>query len=415
MNSKMLSAALILVAVFIIITVINVVIKQFGQSYITETALLEKGSQSEFVQGVFIRDETVITYDGGGVLDYKISDGGKLGIGSVIADVYASESQIAVGQKIEQLQNELALLKRISNPGTTQTAQPSNIEALFTENFVEYLYQREQNDFGNLQESQEEMAVLLGIYQLITGSDNSYQERMNAIQGEIVALQQSQTAPVSVITSDQASYFVSYADGYEDSLRLSDVNLLTVEQLEQVENTVLRDAAIVGKLIDHYQWVLAVIVDNTERKYRDGGKLTLKFASTSDTVTGFITSVNSKAGDDRTILGITCETMTYDLVQHRTENVELIQDEYQGIRVPRSALHFLPITEEVEDEETGIVRQVTNKYRGVYVLDGEQPEFRKLDVVYEGEDYVVSAEHTESDYLALYDSIITGGLDADGK
>ncbi|MDE6729817.1 MAG: hypothetical protein K2J71_03470 [Oscillospiraceae bacterium] len=418
MNSEMLSAVLALVAVFIIITVVNVVVKQLGQSYVTETALLAKVSDSEFVQGVFIRNETVITYDGSGVLDYKISDGGKLGIGSVIADVYANESQIAVGQKIDQLQNELYLLKRISNPGTTQTAQPSNIAALFTENFVNYLYQREQNYLGNLQESQEEMAVLLGIYQLITGSDTSYQERMNAIQGEIVALEQSQKAPVSVITSDRASYFVSYADGYEDSLRMSDVNLLTVEQLEQIENTVIRDKTIVGKLIDSYQWILAVIVDNTERKYQDGDRVTLKFASTSDTVTGFITSVNSKAGDAQTILGITCETMTYDLVQHRTENVELILDGYhdiQGIRVPRSALHFRSMTEEVKDEETGIVRQVTNRYRGVYVLDGEQPEFRKLDVIYEGEDYVISAEHPGNAYLALYDSIITGGLDADGE
>lgn len=418
MNSEMLSAVLVLVAVFIIITVANVVVKQFGQNYVTETALLAEVSDSEFLQGVFIRDEVVITYDGSGVMSYEVPDGGKLGIGSVIANVYANENQIAVRQKIEELENELYLLKRISNPGTTQTAQPSNIEALFTENYKNYLYQREQDSLDSLKELREEMAVLLGIYHLITESDTSYQERMNAIQGEIIALQQSQEVPVSVITSDRASYFVSYADGYEDSLRMSDVNLLTVEQLEQVENTVIRDENVVGKLIDSYQWILAVVVDNSERKYRDGDRVTLKFASTSDTVTGFITSVNSKAGDAQTILGITCETMTYDLVQHRTENVELILDEYhdiQGIRVPRSALHFRLITEEVKEEETGMVRQVTTKYRGVYVLDGEQPEFRKLDVIYEGDDYVISAERTEKEYLALYDSIITGGIDADGE
>ncbi|MDE5737656.1 MAG: hypothetical protein K2H93_04750, partial [Oscillospiraceae bacterium] len=107
MNSEMLSAVLVLVAVFIIITVVNVILKQFGKGYETETALLSQGSDSEFVQGVFIRDETVITYTGNGVISYEVSDGGKLGIGSAIANVYSSENQIEIKQKIANLENEL--------------------------------------------------------------------------------------------------------------------------------------------------------------------------------------------------------------------------------------------------------------------------------------------------------------------
>ena len=138
MNSEMLSAVLVLVAVFIIITVVNVILKQFGQNYETETALLSQGSDSEFVQGVFIRDETVITYTGNGVISYEVSDGGKLGIGSVIANVYSSENQIEIKQKIANLENELYLLKRISNPGTTKTAQPANMAELFTQNYTSF-------------------------------------------------------------------------------------------------------------------------------------------------------------------------------------------------------------------------------------------------------------------------------------
>ncbi|MDE6777732.1 MAG: hypothetical protein K2J25_07285, partial [Oscillospiraceae bacterium] len=306
------------------------------------------------------------------------------------------------------------LLKRISNPGTTKTAQPANMAELFTQNYKSFLYLREQNDLSSLQESKEELEVLLGTYQLITGNDTSYQERMNRIQGEIVSLQQMQETPIAVIPAEKAAYFVSYADGYEELLKLENVNTLTVEQLENIQNHVITDSSIVGKLIDSYQWMLVVVVDNSEKKYKTDDRLTLKFSSTSDTVTGFVNFLNASAGEDKTVMGITCEAMTYDLVQHRTENVELVQGEYQGIRVPRSALHFRPITEEITDED-GKIKQVTTKYRGVYVLDGEQPEFRKLDVIYEGEDYVISKLRTEKSYLALYDSIITKGIDADGE
>ena len=420
MNSEMLSVVLVLVAAFIIVTVVNVLVKQFSKGYETETALLSEITDSEQVHGVFIRDEQVLNYHGEGVISYAVPDGGKVGVNGVIAYVYASENQIEIQQKISALQNEYYLLERISNPGTTQTAQPSNIAELFTQNYKDYLHDREQHQLTNLQSSREEMLVLLSTYQLITGNDNSYAQKMREIQSEITSLQQSQGQPLDTITTDSSAYFVSYADGYESELTIENVPSLTVEQLDSIQEqqTEPSDPSVIGKLIDHYQWVLAAVVDNSQKKYQLGDSLTLKFASTAETVTGEITSLNSADGDEQTIIGITCEAMTYDLVQHRTENVELIFDEYQGIqgiRVPRNALHFNSITEEVKDEKTGNINQVTTRYRGVYILDGEQPEFRKLDVIYEGTDYVISAQHSESGYLSLYDSIITKGIDADGE
>jgi len=414
MNSETLSVVLAMVAVLIILTVVNVVVKQFSQNYETETALLSEGTDSERVQGVFIRNEKVITYNGGGVISYEVPDGGRIGTGGVIANVYSSENQIQIEQKIASLRNELYLLERISNPGTTQTAQPSNSAELFTENYKDYLRQREQHILTDMQSTREEMLILLSTYQLITGRDSGYAEQMQAIRAEIASLEKAQEKPLHVITADSAAYFVSYADGYESELTLGDVNTLTVAQLKNIQDDNKETSpSAIGKLIDNYQWVLAAVVDNSQKKYKQGDILTLKFASTSETVTGEITSVNDEGS--QTILGITCEAMTYDLVQHRTETVELVKGEYQGIRVPRSALHFRSLTEEVKDEDSDRVTQVTTKYRGVYVLDGEQPEFRKLDVIYEGTDYVISAQRTEKSYLALYDSIITKGIDGDGE
>ena len=264
MNSEMLSVVLTMVAVLIILTVTNVIVKQFGQHYKTETALLAQGRNSEQVQGVFIRNEQVITYGGEGVISYEVPDGGKVGIGGVIANVYASENQIEIEQKIASLQNELYLLERISNPGTTQTAQPSNIAELFTENYKDYLLNREQHVLTNLQSEREEMLILLGTYQLITGKDSSYNEQMRQIRSEIASLKQSQEKPLNVITAESAAYFVSYADGYESSLTLSDVNSLTTAQLESIQdnNAAQENPAVIGKLIENYQWVLAAVVDN---------------------------------------------------------------------------------------------------------------------------------------------------------
>ena len=41
--------------------------------------------------------------------------------------------------------------------------------------------------------------------------------------------------------------------------------------------------------------------------------------------------------------------------------------------------------------------------------------FKKLDVIYEGKNYVLSAENKDREYLSLYDEIIVDGVDSDGK
>ena len=68
---------------------------------------------------------------------------------------------------------------------------------------------------------------------------------------------------------------------------------------------------------------------------------------------------------------------------------------YEGIKVPRKAIRFN------KDGE-----------KGVYIKLGENIIFRKIDVIFEGDDYVISAANPDSDYLMLYDDIIVEGIDA---
>ena len=72
------------------------------------------------------------------------------------------------------------------------------------------------------------------------------------------------------------------------------------------------------------------------------------------------------------------------------------------------------MTVEQTDEE-GNVTEVTDDFMGVYVLVGETPEFRRIKVVYEEDDYYLSSLDAGSGYIALYDDIIVKGVMADGE
>ena len=103
--------------------------------------------------------------------------------------------------------------------------------------------------------------------------------------------------------------------------------------------------------------------------------------------------------------------MNYDLVQHRCENVEIINGEYTGLKVSRDAIRFRDFTETVTDEN-GVETEVTTSCKCVRVIQGEQVVFKRLDVIFEGNNYVLSAEkNDDNDYLSLYDEIIVEGVD----
>ena len=68
----------------------------------------------------------------------------------------------------------------------------------------------------------------------------------------------------------------------------------------------------------------------------------------------------------------------------------------------------------VSPEVSSVACSVTSNYKGVYIQKGEQVVFRRIDVIYEGTDYVISRIHDgDQDYLALYDDIMIEGVEVD--
>ena len=69
--------------------------------------------------------------------------------------------------------------------------------------------------------------------------------------------------------------------------------------------------------------------------------------------------------------------------------------------------------EYLRDEGGGVHALRIRCGKGVYIREGEQVLFKKIKVIYEGSDYVLSESTNDPDYLALYDDIMIEGVDAD--
>ncbi len=379
----------------------------------TESALMAEASASVEFRGVFIREEQPVNFSGIGSLSYSVPDGGKLGSGSVIAQVYENDSQIIVNREIEQLENQLAILNKIQNPGTLESAQPASLSKNIESAYRNLIYICDTKDYSDVNSEAEELLVLLSTYQMVTDEITDFNTEINDINNRLAELKASKAAPVVTITSERPAYFVSYCDGYENTLTEESLSSLTVEQLKGITDSKQNDPTVVGKLIDGYQWYLAGIIDNSNKLYQIGENVQLRFESASETFDAEIIDIRDEGNPAESIIIASCNQFNYDLVQHRCKQVELIKGDYSGLKVPREAIRFKPFEQTEIDTELGMETTVTKNYKGVYILKGEQVEFKKIDVIYEGSDYVLSAvRNDDSSYLALYDDIMVEGADS---
>lgn len=403
------------VLVLLVVMFVSIVLNFRTKESPTETALMDEAVFSVKLKGVFIRTEEPVKFSGNGVLSYNVDDSGKVGMGTVIAEVYPDDTQIAINSEIERLNRKLDILKKIQNPGTLESAQPSSLSESIEENYRSLVYARDMKDYSSLEDIVENLLVQMSTYQIITDETENFNGQVSDINIKLDELKKNSVTPTETITAEKPGYFVSYCDGYEEVFSPEKLSSITVSSLNEVKDEKSRDKTVVGKLIDGYHWYLAGIIDNSRHSYNVGESVQLRFESSADTFDAVITEIRDEGNTAESIIIAECSQFNYDLVQHRAENAEVIKGTYSGLKIPREAIRFADIEETEEDEDGNEVTSVTN-YKGVYIKKGEQIVFKKIDVIYEGGSYVLSAVYdNDPSYLALYDDIMIEGVDSNGE
>lgn len=381
------------VSAFIITMVISQIV-----SYVTEEkqetveATYISVSDSIDFKGIYVRNETVINQQANGIIKYIYPDGSKIAKNSVIAESYNSKQTILAEQKIESIQSELKGLERAVNPGIQMTAQPEFLSSRIDElnlNLQDYISDK---DYVKVESTKAEIQVMMNILSLITNSQSKddINERIADLKSQLISLNSSISSPAEVISSEKDGYFVSYIDGAEDKLNFEKLKDMSYDELELLINQdYYKNNNIIGKVLENYSWEMAGVIQ-LDNKFIQGTDVNLKLNESSTVVPVKLESLTPVDNTDNSIIVVSCDELSSDMVQNRTENVSLIFNNYSGIKVPRKAIRF----------KDGV--------KGVYVLVGQNIKFKKLDVLYEGNDFVISKNTSDTSFVVLYDQILLG-------
>ncbi len=397
MNSITVKVLGIALSVFILIMVGSQIAYKIQDSHDTEEAVLYTVNENITFKGMFLRDERVVKYNNtiDGVINYLYDDGLKVSENSAIAKVYSNQDQIYYRNRLSRLKKVLSDLKRAQSPGTTNYVQAETLRSKIEDYYTNLSNMIQQKKYSSVSSYSDDLLYTMNIYNIVTGSSENFKPAINLIKAEINELKTKIENPLSSIKANEAGYFVKSVDGYESSVSYDDLENMSTDELQKlfdIKPEITENA--VGKLLKSYEWKFLGIIKNTNKFLINDG-LSIRFNSSNKVYGVTVDSIKPIDGTDTSIVILSCNELDETVLNNRFDNAELIFDEYTGIKIPREAIRF------------------QGEQKGVYVTLGQEITFKKVDVIYEGDDFVLSKNTSDDSYLLLYDKILLEGVSAD--
>ena len=227
MNSLTVKILAALVSLLMLTTICTQVYYFLHDKHDTEEAVLATVNEDIVFDGIIVRDESVVTYNGSGILDYKYPDGSKVSVNNTIAEVYSSEKAIYAKDRIAEIDAEIEQLEKAQDPATTNYAEPDALISGVKNGYNDLLEAVENRELDRIPDIRSRIALNSNMYSVITGTEAGFSDAIDDLRSERNNLVDFATEPDDVIKSDRTGYFVSYADGYEETLKTTDAGNLS--------------------------------------------------------------------------------------------------------------------------------------------------------------------------------------------
>lgn len=401
MNSGWTTVIIATLSVFIILVAVGQIFFAGGEELATENALVYDIEEEIPFEGVYLRDETLIYSSGTGILSYEQEDGSKVGKSSVIARRYKSDNDASYLREIGLLERQIAVLESAERLIGTDNSQLEAISVQINESHSDMIADIINGDLIAAADKQNDLLEAMCKREITLKESDGYTAKKQSLNDRISRLNALISGGVQDVVAGGAGYFVSEVDGYEGEFGYSSAESLTEEKIAGIVAAPEKphDGKAIGKLIADYHWRVAAVID-TENMFGvyEGSEVTLRVGSGSYLIDADVVSVKN-CGDNKAIYIFECDKLNSAVTTGRTAHFKLLVNSYGGLRVSRKALRY-------NDKDE----------RGVFIERGQNLLFKKVNVVYWGEDYVICTQEQDDDYLKLYDKIVTEGKDLyDGK
>lgn len=387
-NSGIMKLTTIILALFFVVFAGYHAIRHFYSSYSTESAYRYSVYHSVLTEGLMVREEKVLAQPVTGYLRFAAQEGEKVKAGSVLAYTYSGHSQASLAQTAGKSRQELAMLQEIYD----QYGQSGYYDAGGLSENIDIALDRLTSaavcgNYGQLDSLRLRLQKNINLKELLTGDDAGIAARVNELTG---ALSQQETG--SAVYSTGVGYFSHSVDGLETAYSPGMIGSITLDQLNTaLSSEVTYQDNTLGRLILDDQWYLvAAVTEKQAAEFPVGSEVEITFAGSDNECVAASVVQSQSCGDGKTvILTVSGNEINSDTVSRRCASVKIASKAYTGIRFDADLLH------------------IVDGVKGVYVDNGYTVKFKKVDIVYTGNDYYLSRmNYTSEETLNLFDKLI---------
>lgn len=400
-KAKAKNIFLAVVGVCIIFYFVYQVVQMNSNPYKTELALEREIKNVVSTDAFVVRDEEYITADNtSGTVVSIVEDGKRVASGDSVAVVFQSADSASAYVRINELEKEIDYYNQLKNRVGIGTNAPSSYSALINDACINFIAAARGEINSEYSEALTDFRDAVTTRQLAVGTQLSVDAKLAELEAELLSLQSKATG-YKTVASPNSGYYIGSVDGYENAISYDKATKVNCEIINNLLSSEKQNTSknVMGKLVDEFNWYLLCTVP-----YNDSGDIAVgKTVSVNvpNTAVGIIKcSVVYKGDkeDDSVAVVLKCNIMNRDVANLRMERIEIITDEYTGIRINNKAIR----------EIDGV--------KGVYVQRGNIISFKKINILSSSEDYSIIEKVDDSSYVRQYDTIITEGVDLyDGK
>ena len=390
----------ILAVLLVVCIVASYVIYQavlFSKSEIeTQFALNETVYKTIDTTCFVVRDEHFITNNVKGTTVSFARNGERVASGDTVSMVFASSDDAVSYMKISELQKSVEHYEELSGQANLQTMNINSLTEKIDNELVEFLELRDNNQYSDAVNSANQFRDSLTGKQIAVGEELDFSEELANLKNELTKLQNTKYSYTEV-KSDTAGYYISGSDGYEKVIDFKKIDEISARD---VENAVKSKASVassdvVGRVVESFKWYVVCSVDTEDTVNLSYNKqIYINFPYEGiEKLPVTLYKIGDRTGD-KTLLVLSCDLMNASLADLRIEDVQIITEEYTGYKIPNSSI------------------RTVDGVKGVYVVRGNLLGFRKIHIVHSTDSYtLVDNPEGDSDYIKLYDKVVTKGVE----
>lgn len=378
----LLAAAYIIVQLYVIL----------GREYKTEIAVLYTMADSVELPGFVMFD--AINVPGEGNLGYLVEDGERVSEGAVIAEKYTDDSQSAAREQLIRLQNNIDLLTK------SQNSAGSDLTLLTTQTktaLYNLLDQLDTASYSGMLDAESEFLLAQNRLQISTGQTSGFQSTIAELEAERDTVA-AQLEGLETITAEENGYFISAASAMPLDLEEQTLADATPAQIQELldQGVATSTASLAGRIVEGFSWRFYTVCDQDTAERFDG-VTNVRISIPGKEETPLDATVSSVELDEESGLAkivIECQTINSDVLRLGQETAKIDLQTYQGLRIDKDALHIV-------DGE-----------KGVYVKYGDLQRFRKIQILYEDDTYMLVPSDGSvggDSEVRLYDEVIVEG------